>query len=73
MGPRIFTGDMMTNAEIDIRLRTLADYLPKLADNRKANGVDQVHTELELMNMQLIALTAMLGEIAKRLPVPKTD
>jgi len=44
-----------------------------LADNRKANGVDQVHTELELMNMQLIALTAMLGEIAKRLPVPKTD
>jgi len=66
----------MTNTEIDIRLKTLADYLPKLADNRKANGVDQVHTELELMNMQLIALialTAMLGEIAKRLPVPKTD
>lgn len=58
----------MTNDEIDIRLRRLAAVLPTHAAELDRRGVDPVARELELMNMQLIGINAMLGEIAKRLP-----
>lgn len=63
----------MTNKEIDIRLQTLAAYLPELHQLRMSQGNDRIAVELELLNMQMMALTAMLGEIAKRLPEKKND
>lgn len=57
----------MTNKEIDIRLKALADCLPfhyeKIKDKHS-----KIECELELLNMSMIAIFAMLGEIAKRLP-----
>lgn len=60
----------MTNKEIDIRLKALADYLPihykKIKDEHP-----KIECELELLNMSMMAVFAMLGEIAKRLPEAK--
>ncbi len=58
----------MTNEEIDKRLKTLADYLPKHEAILRGKGYEKVERELELLNMSMMAVFAMLGEIAKRLP-----
>ncbi len=58
----------MTNKEIDIRLKALADQIPAWVNERKRQGQDQIVTELEGISMSLMAVWAMLGEIAKRLP-----
>ncbi len=67
----------MTNDEIDLRLKTLAEYMPKHAQHlyKMTQGYGDestlgVRNELELVNMSLMAISAMLGEIAKRLPEP---
>lgn len=54
----------MTNEEIDIRLSGVAEAMPDLV-NDLDNGVAK---ELELLNMSMMAVFTMLGEIAKRLP-----
>lgn len=63
----------MTNQEIDARLGALADAIPNHADRliRGNDGQRSVQIELELLNMSMMAVFAMLGEIAKRLPEPK--
>lgn len=69
----------MTNDEIDIRLRMLADAIPKRAEMLYERAhqarfqideslLDGIRTELELLNMSMIGVFTMLGEIAKRLP-----
>ncbi len=69
----------MTNAEIDIRNKSLADAIADRAHEMYAS-VNKINMtalegcaigtriELELLNMSLIGITSMLGEIAKRLP-----
>lgn len=61
----------MTNAEIDTRLRALADAIPRRAKELGAY-TPAIDRELELMNMSLMAIWTMLGEIAKRLPETPT-
>lgn len=58
----------MTNEEIDIRLKAVADFLPSHAELKKRIGQEGIQTELELLNMSAITIFIMLGEIAKRLP-----
>jgi len=60
----------VTNDEIDRRLKALALAIPEYAHKLMARGVDPVARELELLNMNLMGVSAMLGEIAKRLPEP---
>ena len=70
----------MNNAEIDARLRLLSQALPEhaqklseLAKRRAASAVDAgdaIARELEILNMSMMAVFTMLGEIAKRLPEP---
>lgn len=61
----------MTNEEIDLRLRALAQGIPLHAKELMRRGRDPVARELELLNMSAMAVWAMLGEIAKRLPEPR--
>jgi len=61
----------VTNEEIDLRLRALADAIPRHAYKLMADGAQPVARELELLNMSVMAVFAMLGEIAKRLPEVK--
>jgi hypothetical protein len=63
-------GNIMTNEEIDIRLKLLAEAIPQYAMKliKENNGQKSILIELELMNMNLLAVWTMLGEIAKRLP-----
>lgn len=71
----------MTNEEIDTRLKLLSlTALPEQADKRYTNlrrnglgsiGESGIAIELELLNMSMMAVYAMLGEIAKRLPEVK--
>ena len=65
----------MDNKEIDTRLKLLADYISQHAQVVAVGetGIDKAAAELELMNMSLMGITAMLGEIAKRLPEPKEE
>lgn len=60
----------MTNEEIDTRLKLLSQAIPLHAKKllEMNEGKRTVVGELELMNMSLMAIWAMLGEIAKRLP-----
>jgi hypothetical protein len=64
----------MTNEEIDIRLKALSKYLPEHFERQKdsitATSRTRVDVELELLNMTMTAVFTMLGEIAKRLPIP---
>ena len=63
----------MDNKEIDTRLVALADCISQNAQQIAVGktGVEKIAGELELMNMSLMGITAMLGEIAKRLPESK--
>lgn len=61
----------MTNDEIDIRLKALALVIPKKAAMLTVDGVPGFERELELLNMNAMAIWSMLGEIAKRLPEPQ--
>jgi hypothetical protein len=64
----------MTNKGIDERLKDLADAIPVLAEQRyeaicqEPGGDSPISIELELLNMSVMAIFTMLGEIAKRLP-----
>lgn len=62
---------MATNEEIEQRLRMMAEAIPSIERQRRANSVDRVATELELLNMSAMTIWWLLGEIAKRLPEPK--
>lgn len=61
----------MTNKELEIRLRYLADEMPKYVEKLTKLKVPKIEMELEVMNMSLMACWVMLGEIAKRLPEPR--
>jgi len=69
----------MRNEEIDIRLKLFARAIPnhEAALRNKTKGIgsefrlDQIRNELELLNMNLMPIWEMLGEIAKRLPEEK--
>lgn len=69
----------MTNDEIDLRLKKLADCLPQHAKrlygcidgDRNDAPLKEIRAELELHNASMIGIFAMLGEIAKRLPEAK--
>lgn len=64
----------MTNEEIDIRLKDMARALPHHAKkmiDRSNMMTTTPRDEMELMNMSLMTIWVMLGEIAKRLPEPK--
>lgn len=62
----------MTNKEIDARLKGLAKQIPDWEEHlRNVMGSPKVERELEIMNMSLMAIWTMLGEIAKRLPEPQ--
>lgn len=54
----------MKNQEIDIRLKKLSEEIPRVIQSRPP-GVER---EVEGINMSLMAVWTMLGEIAKRLP-----
>ena len=59
----------MNNNEIDNRLKSLAEYLPKHFEARNPKEpMGKIAVELELLNMSMVAVFSMLGEIAKRLP-----
>jgi len=53
----------VTNEEIDIRLKDMSEVM-------RNNSVPGLERELELMNMSLLTIWSMLGEIVKRLPEP---
>lgn len=67
----------MNNDEIDIRLKTLTNSIPEYLTKMKRVGTGDCkyqsrdEVEMEQMNSTLMALTQILGEIAKRIPVPK--
>jgi hypothetical protein len=58
----------MTNDEIDVRLKFLAQAIPQHAQKLTDKKRDHLARELELLNMGVTAIYVMLGEIAKRLP-----
>jgi hypothetical protein len=60
----------MTNREIDLKLKVLANEIPLQEKELRENGVPKIERELDLMNITLVAIVKMLGEIAKRLPEP---
>lgn len=60
----------MNNKEIDIRLKAMAEELHNHYE-RKIKYHPKLEVELELLNMQIMVVFAMLGEIAKRLPEAK--
>jgi hypothetical protein len=62
----------MTNDEITVRLKQLAKAIPEHAQRIGAHDKGnlphrKIALELELLNMQMLAVWSMLGEIAKRL------
>lgn len=70
----------MKNDELDLRIKLLAQEVPKVAQRRYEGGKifrNQQHEssaisiELELLNMQIMGLTLVLTELVKRLPEPK--
>ena len=63
----------MTNKEIDIRLRAMADAIPAQQQSgwNELDRMYAIQIELELLNMSAMTIFTMLGEIAKRLPEPK--
>lgn len=61
----------MTNEEIDTRLKTLADQIPAWEQHLRMTDVPKIERELEILNMSIMAVWAMLGEIVKRLPEHK--
>lgn len=62
----------MLNEEIDIRLEKLAGYIPVHEKKiRSTTELGKIGVELELLNMSMMAVFTMLGEIAKRLPEKK--
>lgn len=69
----------MTNDEIDIRLNTLTSSLPEYLTKMKRVGSGDCkyqsrdEVEMEQMNSTLMALTQIIGEIAKRIPIPKKE
>lgn len=61
----------MTNKEIDSRLINMANAIPLHEKRLRNEEIPKLERELELMNMSLMVVWAMLGEIAKRLPESK--
>lgn len=70
----------MKNAEIDLRLKALSRLIPERAQTLykkfhdrgiSDNSAEAIRVELELLNMGVMAIWTMLGEIAKRLPEGK--
>lgn len=65
----------MTNDEIDLRLKLLAEEIPNQArliglEDGQIDDTRKIACELELFNMHMFAVWTMLAEIAKRLPEP---
>lgn len=61
----------MTNEEIDFRLKAMSIAIPDHAKRLMSIETPEIARELELLNMSVMTIWVMLGEIAKRMPEVK--
>lgn len=62
----------MKNKEIDIRLNAISNSIEGHEKVIRSNTeMGKIGVELELLNMSMMTIYVMLGEIAKRLPEEK--